>query len=517
MAWLPYMAIPVVMLSPASGTRLVIATARFDNSRDAANTSETILTPANVKAGKFGLVCKMEVDGDLFSQPLYVPHITVAGTPRDLILVATMHNSVYAFDANGCAPIWTTNFGQAWQFRNYPHIDNPKSPLFYEHEVGASNVVADSTNVYVVTASATGTWTLRKLVLESGAQCASVEISGQVVGSGDAGQHDSLNASNLCFNGARQLQRTALTLANAKIYLGFGGQSDRRPYHGWVFAYNTSDLRKAALFCTSPNSWGGGVWNGGGGLSVLPGGDILFSTGNGNYDGSTEFSQSVLRLNGSTLAVVDWFTPADWASMNTNDSDLGSGPMMLIPGSAKAVTGAKDFRIFMVDTSCMGHLGGTVGGCSGTQVFYTNARGKLSDHSGVYNGAFFNDAAFFPNTSGRIYRFIFRAGTAGTFDTIPATSPASYEFPGAQLSVSANATSNAIRWATTVNQSALYHPAPATLRALNPGTFSEYWNSRASGGDTLGILSKYAPPVVANGRVYVSTQSGNVVVYGLLR
>jgi outer membrane protein assembly factor BamB len=420
---------------------------------------------------------------------------------------------VYAFDANGCAPIWTTNFGQAWQFRSYPHIDNPKSPIFYEHEVGASNVAADSTNVYVVTASDAGTWTLRKLVLASGAQAASVEISGQVVGSGDAGHGDAVSASNLCFNGARQLQRTALTLANAKIYIGLGGQSDRRPYHGWVFAYNTSDLRQAAVFCTSPNSWGGGVWNGGGGLSVLSGGDILFSTGNGNYDGSTEFSQSVLRLNGSTLAVVDWFTPSDWASMNTNDSDLGSGPMMLIPGTAKALTGAKDFRIFMVDTSCMGRLGGTVGGCSGSQVFYTNSRGKLSDHSGVYNGAFFNDTAFFPNTNGGIYRFTFRAGT---FDTVPAISPASYEFPGAQLSISANGTSNAILWATTVSHSALYRPEPATLRAFNPRTFSEYWNSNTSGTSPLGTLSKYAPPVVANGRVYVSNQSGNVAVYGLL-
>jgi hypothetical protein len=510
--WVPYLTVPAVVLLPASGARLVISTARFDNSRDSANVSETILTPENVTSGKFGLLCKMAVDGDLFSQPLYVPGIRVAGIPRDVVLAATMHNSVYAFDANGCAQLWTTNFGEAWQFRDYPHIGDPSSPLFYQHEIGASSVVADNANVYVVTASGAGIWTLHKLALETGLQSASVEISGQVAGTGDAGHSDTANASKLLFNGARQLQRTALTVANGEIYIGFGSQSDRRPYHGWLFAYRTLDLSQTAVFCTTPNSWGGGVWNGGGGVSVLSNGDILFSTGNGNYDGSTEFSQSVLRLNGATLALVDWFTPADWSSMNTHDSDLGSGPLMLI-GGTKAVTGAKDFRIFAVDTSCLGRLGGTAGGCAGSQVFYTNSSAKLSDHSGVYNGAFFNGAAFFPNANGKIYRFSF---VSGMFNTTPAVSPATYEFPGAQLSVSASGTSNAILWAATVSKSALYSPEAGTLRALNPATFSEYWNSDANGADTLGVLSKYVAPVPANGRVYASNQSGNVAVYGLL-
>jgi hypothetical protein len=67
-----------------------------------------------------------------------------------------------------------------------------------------------------------------------------------------------------------------------------------------------------------------------------------------------------------------------------------------------------------------------------------------------------------------------------------------------------------------VSTSALYNAEPGTLRALNPAGLSEYWNSDASGADTLGILSKYAAPVVANGRVFVPTQSGYVAVYGLL-
>jgi hypothetical protein len=202
----------------------------------------------------------MTVDGDLYSQPLYIPSITVSGTPRDLILVATMHNSVYAFDANGCARLWTTNFGTAWQFPHYPHISSPSSPLEYQHEIGASNVVADSTNAYVVTVNNSGTWTLHKLALATGTQSASVAIGGQVVGTGDVGHGDTTSGSDLLFSGPREMQRTALTVANDKVYIGFGSQSDLRPYHGWAFAYNSSDLSQAAVFCTTPNSWGGGIW-----------------------------------------------------------------------------------------------------------------------------------------------------------------------------------------------------------------------------------------------------------------
>ena len=162
----------------------------------------------------------------------------------------------------------------------------------------------------------------------------------------------------------------------------------------------------------------------------MPGGDVIFSTGNGDYDGLTLFSQSIVRLNGSTLALVDWYTPSDWSSTNALDSDLGSSPAILIPGTTKVVTGSKDYRIFAADYTCLGHLGGSVGGCEPAQVFYTNASTAITNHSGVYNGKFFNGAAYFPNTGGKIYKFAF---SSGSFDTTPITSAATYEFPGSNV------------------------------------------------------------------------------------
>ena len=490
---------------------MLIPTARVDTGRSSANYFETSLMPSNVTAGKFGLVGTMPVDGDLYSQPIYIPSVTISGTPRDLIVIATMHNSVYAFDANGFGRVWMTNFGTAWQYPNYPH--NEKSPLLYRREVGSASVSADVANgwVFAVTADNSGTWTLRKLALATGRLLASREISGQVTGTGCAGHEDSTRGKDLLFDGRKQLQRTALTTANGRVHVGFGGHAGILPYHGWVMAYAESDLNPAWVMSTTPSGCGGGVWNGGGGLSVLPDGDLLLGTGNGDWDGITQFGQSVVRLKGASGAIVDWFTPVNWSVMSTMDSDLGSSPMMLIPRTTRAVAGAKDYRVFSVDWSCLGHLGGSAGGCPGAQIFTTNARGLITDHSGVYNGAFFDNTAFFPNTNGRIYRFAF---VSGTFDTTPKISAAVYGFPGAQMSVSGNGARNAIVWATTTGISALYSAEPGTLRALDPSDLSEYWNSDASGHDALGTLSKYAAPVVANGRVYVSTQSGYVAVYG---
>lgn len=501
-----------------------VTTARHDGSRDSFTSSETVLTPSSVAVHKFGLKCKMNVDGDLYSQPLYAPHVNVSGTPRDLVIVATMHNSVYAFNAANCAQVWTTNFGTAWQFPNYPHIDG--SPLEYTHEIGISNAVVDTVNgwVYAVTVNNSGVWTLRKLALSTGSTSLSAVISGQVIGTGDpvTGNNpgsppntDTTSGSNLLFNGAVELQRTALLLSSTGsiVYIGFGSHSDIHPYHGWMFAYNTSDLSQKAVLCITPNASGGGVWNGGGGPSLLPNGDVIFSTGNGDYDGITSFAQSIVHVSGTTLAILDWYTPSSWAAMNTLDSDLGSGPTMLIPGSTKLVTGAKDYRIFSADYTCLGQLGGSVGGCGPAQVFYTNAAGTVTDHSGVYNGAFFNGAAYFPNTGGQIYKFSF---ASNSFNTTPITSVASYEFPGAQMSVSANGTSNAIVWATTASTSTLYSLEAGTLRALNPADLSEYWDSDMEAQDAMGSLSKYATPTVASGRVFVSTQSGYIAVYGLL-
>ena len=86
-----------------------IPTAQYNNKRTGANEKEVILTPKNVKAGTFGKLATLSVDGSVYSQPLYLPAVAIPGRgTHNLLFVATERDSVYAFDAESLStePVW---------------------------------------------------------------------------------------------------------------------------------------------------------------------------------------------------------------------------------------------------------------------------------------------------------------------------------------------------------------------------------------------------------------------------
>ena len=88
-------------------------TSQHDNARTGANVHETSLTPANVNAASFGKIFSYQVDGDIYAQPLYLPQVAMPDkSVRNIVFVATEHDSVYAFDADGrrSAPLWHVTF-----------------------------------------------------------------------------------------------------------------------------------------------------------------------------------------------------------------------------------------------------------------------------------------------------------------------------------------------------------------------------------------------------------------------
>ncbi|MBV9688795.1 MAG: PQQ-binding-like beta-propeller repeat protein, partial [Ktedonobacteraceae bacterium] len=92
-----------------------VLTQHNDNSRTGANLQEVMLTTANVNQRQFGKLFERQVDGETYAQPLYVGNLTLPnqGT-HNVVYVATMHNSVYAFDADdpqAAAPLWKTSLG----------------------------------------------------------------------------------------------------------------------------------------------------------------------------------------------------------------------------------------------------------------------------------------------------------------------------------------------------------------------------------------------------------------------
>jgi len=92
-----------------------ITTQHNNNFRTGANLEETRLRPDKVKVAKFGRLFDMPVDGHIYGQPLYLPGVNIPGLGvRNVVYVATMHNSVYAFDAEnspGSRPLWHKSLG----------------------------------------------------------------------------------------------------------------------------------------------------------------------------------------------------------------------------------------------------------------------------------------------------------------------------------------------------------------------------------------------------------------------
>ena len=108
------LALATLICLPA-GAQVNVLTYHNDNTRQGANLSENILTPANVNQNSFGKLFSYDVDGYVYAQPLYVSGLNITGQgTHNVVFVATEHNSVYAFDADSNAD---ANSGLLWHGR----------------------------------------------------------------------------------------------------------------------------------------------------------------------------------------------------------------------------------------------------------------------------------------------------------------------------------------------------------------------------------------------------------------
>jgi hypothetical protein len=108
------------LVSPRSRAAVVpvyvpapVLTSQYDNARTGTNLHETILTPQNVNAQRFGKIHSLLVDGDVYAQPMFVPAVEISGNGKhNVVYVATEHDSVYVFDADAVSaePLWHANF-----------------------------------------------------------------------------------------------------------------------------------------------------------------------------------------------------------------------------------------------------------------------------------------------------------------------------------------------------------------------------------------------------------------------
>ena len=315
-----------------------VLTQHNDLARTGANTSETILTPANVNSTNFGKLFTDSVDGQVYAQPLYVENLSISGGTHNVVFVCTENNSVYAFDADTAGiTYWQTNLGTPF---NPPlHSCGDLTPMV--GITGTPVIDLSSGTLYVDTKLAAGpAHKLHALDITTGNE----KFGGPVtIAANQFQRHLRAPAS-----GSAVAERRGLCWLWLALRPGTA-------YHGFVLGYNATNLSQVCAFNTTPTGSQGAVWSGGMAPAADTNGNIYIMTGNGTFDGTANFGESMIKLNGS-LAVQDYATPSNWSDLNNGDTDFGSGGPVLLP-THYVVGMGKDGILYLADINNMGHVG----------------------------------------------------------------------------------------------------------------------------------------------------------------
>jgi hypothetical protein len=521
------------MISLSASAQVNVLTYHFDNTRQGANLNEAILTPANVNQNSFGQLFSYMVDGSVFAQPLYVSALNISGGTHNVVFVATEHNSVYAFDADSNAG---ASGGLLWQVNLGPSAPTPNSTLPFQiiqPEVGITGtpvIDLNSETLYVdafTLESGSYSHRIHALNLVDGSEkpFSPVIVSASVPGLG-AGSTNGV----LPFQAQQELQRCALTLANGVVYVAYAGYTDTEiedPFHGWIIGFDASSLQQLPgyVFCSTPNgttsdfgpsAGEGGIWESGGGLAVDGNGNLYFATGDGNFNAfpntnGTEYGNSIINLStAGGLSVADYFTPYNQDYFRTNDLDIGSGGVMLLPDQPGPyphllIGGGKPQRAYLVNRDQMTS--------DNNHINTTNQQDNIVQTQSLGGGSFstpayFNGQIYYIAAKDVIRSYVLSNGTL--VSDLPGTiGTRVFGFPGATPFITANGANNGIVWA-------IQKAKPAVLVAYNAANLSTelYSSAQAGSRDQLQNGITFATPIAANGKVYVGSQ-GTLSVFGL--
>ena len=485
-------------------------TGSYDNARTNATLSETVLTPSSVRPGSFGRIFSLSVDGQIYAQPLYQKGLAIGGKARNVLFLATMHNSVYAFDADTPAlPLWTVNLGPSVPANSYASDIGPYTDITAENGILSTPVIDAATGtLYAVAAtweSAKYIFRLHALDTATGREKfgAPVVIAAKVpgIGAGSA-------AGSVAFVPGQHLQRPALLLSNGVVYIAFGSHGDAVPFHGWVLGYSASAVAtQVAAFNASANGGGGSFWQSGRGLAADDLGSIYGVSSNGDTDPKGNYSDSVLKLDPAKLTVTDWFAPFNFQTLNDNDEDLGSCGPIVIPGTSFVVAGGKQGVLYLMNRTNMGHTA-----LNDSQIAQ---RLDINDF-GIYNMALWNRP-----DGPRLYLHTANAPVTawklqnGQFGPNPAAQGVeAFNVPYQGMTVSANGFTpgSGVLWVLVAAKYPL--PSHGVLHAYNADDLSELWNSDQVNTDAMSTWVKFVNPTVANGKVYVPTAENELIVYG---
>ena len=511
--------------APLAVGQTAVTTYHYDNYRTGWNQAESVLTPANVVKGKFGLLHSVPLDDQVDAQPLVVPGVIItAGSfqgAHDVAYVATEGNTVYAIDVHSGTVLLNPNFGPAVSYplgcgNNGPRVGINSTPV----------IDSNSNTLYVMiyTQDKSGpAYRLHALDLGS----LTDKIAPQVV----TASHTLSNGTTFNFNARYQRQRPGLLLANGSIYAGFGSFCDfaGNLSRGWLLGWTAGTLTpfpsnqlldqqatdQDSFFLSS-------IWMSGYGLATDDAGNILFVTGNSDpntYDGITNIQESVVKISPTLTTVLDVFTPMNQVGLDQGDTDFGSGGALVLPdqpGSIPhlAVASGKDGNLFLMNED-------NLGGYSPTK---NNVLGTYSAGECWCGHSYYVDPV---DGVGRVVSSGGHKVQVWKILTSPQVALTQLEVSGGIggdqdggffTTISSNGTANPIIWA--LNRPLNTGKNPVDLFAYNPDggkkktTIKLLYKSKAGFWPNLGGNSNLVP-VVANGEVFVASNKV-LEIFGLI-
>jgi hypothetical protein len=498
-------------------------TSRNDNSRSGVNSGELALAPATVNSSAFGRIFSCPIDGYAYAQPLYVPNLVIPGNgTHNVVFVVTEMDSAYAFDADDvpCVQLWHTSLIPAGS----EAVPTPNSNITSTDIVpfvgitGTPVISLDTSALYVVAmtvnSAAIPVYDERLYALDLATGQPKIQPAGVPV--------NGLIPQTASFEPVLENQRAALLLDNSTVYVAFGSFHNLGDYHGWLFAYDSASLQLTGFFNVTPNAFQGGIWQSGGGPSADANHNVYVVTGDGPFDanrGGSSYSDSFLKLGTSGgLSVSDYFTPCDQSALQTSGLDLGASAPVLLPDSAGSpaephlmIGGAKNGSLYVVNRDNLGQFSSTCPDASPrVQVI------PVGDGPILSTPLFWNNSVFVAAGNGNLKSFPMSAGTLATSPSAE-QSPESLGPQGSTPVISSNGANNAILWLIDTSGALASPNAPVILRAFDPNNLSnEIYNSAMTPNrDPAGLAVKFTVPTVANGKVYVGTQT-ELDVYGFL-
>ncbi len=499
-----------------SGTPIDVLNYHYDNAHTGWNQSETDLTPASVASANFGLLQTLKVDGNVFAEPLLATQVAFPdGSQHDVLVIATGHDTVYAYDAQTYAILWKVSLGTPQSTADVGCTD-----VKPEYGISSTPVIirnGKAATLYVVAATENKRFQfvsqLHALNLATGADTlppATIAPSATLS-----------DGSTVSFDPQNQWSRAGLAEYKGNIYIGIGSHCDNNSSSitGWLLRYNTSLALQSAFHTIETPADGNtelaSVWMTGFAPSIDSSGHVFVVTGNGDYTGKgRDFGESALKLPASLANVTGRFTPGAYGGLNDNDTDFGSGGIMLLPPVTgqttppSAVAIGKDATLYLLDQQKMG---GEKANDSGA----LQATRLACSGCGTWGGpAYYNSPASGPlvyvqTDSAVLHSYtVAVTGTPGLTPFAAGTTQAGYGGSLPVVSSNGAATGTGVVWL-------IRRSAPMELEAYNADALgTPLFSANVGSWSNVQNQNSFVTPMVANGRVYAPAYK-TVKVFGL--